>query len=70
MLMREGTVVDATVIAAPPSNKNRAKAQEYRIGRVKKSKISSAPPIRTFNDSGVRIGPEILSKFSLASPQQ
>jgi hypothetical protein len=29
MLMREGTIVDATIIAAPPSTKNRARARGY-----------------------------------------
>jgi IS5 family transposase len=28
MLMREGTIVDATIIAAPPSTKNKAKARD------------------------------------------
>ena len=32
MLMREGTIVDATIIAAPPSTKNKAKAQDRIVG--------------------------------------
>ena len=32
MLMREGTIVDATIIAAPPSTKNRAKARDRIVG--------------------------------------
>jgi IS5 family transposase len=32
MLMREGTIVDATIIAAPPSTKNKAKARDRIVG--------------------------------------
>ena len=32
MLMREGTIVDATIITAPPSTKNRAKARDRIVG--------------------------------------
>ncbi len=36
MLMREGTIVDATIIAAPPSTKNRAKARNPEMHQAKK----------------------------------
>jgi IS5 family transposase len=36
MLMREGTIVDATIIAAPPSTKNRAKARDPEMHQTKK----------------------------------
>jgi len=36
MLMREGTIVDATIIAAPPSTKNRAKARDPEMHQAKK----------------------------------
>lgn len=36
LMMREGTVVDATLIAAPPSTKNRAKARDPEMHQVKK----------------------------------
>ena len=34
--MREGTIVDATLIAAPPSIKNRAKARDPEMHQAKK----------------------------------
>ena len=36
MLMREGTIVDATLIAAPPSTKNRDKARDPEMHQTKK----------------------------------
>jgi IS5 family transposase len=36
MLMREGTIVDATIIAAPPSTKNKAKARASEMHQTKK----------------------------------
>lgn len=36
MLMREGTIVDATIIAAPPSTKNKAKARDPEMHQTKK----------------------------------
>ncbi len=36
MLMREGTIVDATMIAAPPSTKNKAKARDPEMHQTKK----------------------------------
>src|SRR5215218_9026578 len=36
LLMREGTIVDATIIAAPPSTKNRAKARDPEMHQTKK----------------------------------
>jgi IS5 family transposase len=36
VLMREGTIVDATIIAAPPSTKNKAKARDPEMHQTKK----------------------------------
>jgi IS5 family transposase len=36
LMMREGTIVDATLIAAPPSTKNRAKARDPDMHQTKK----------------------------------
>lgn len=36
LMMREGTIVDATLIAAPPSTKNRAKAHDPEMHQAKK----------------------------------
>ena len=36
VLMREGTIVDATIIAAPPSTKNQAKARDPEMHQTKK----------------------------------
>ncbi|NMG68171.1 IS5 family transposase [Azoarcus indigens] len=36
LTMREGTIVDATLIAAPPSTKNRAKARDPQMHQTKK----------------------------------
>jgi len=36
LLMREGTIVDATLIAAPPSTKNRDKQRDPQMHQVKK----------------------------------
>ena len=36
LLMREGTIVDATIIAAPPSTKNRDKARDPEMHQTKK----------------------------------
>jgi IS5 family transposase len=36
LLLREGTIVDATIIAAPPSTKNRAKARDPEMHQAKK----------------------------------
>ena len=36
LLMREGTIVDATIIAAPPSTKNRDKKRDPEMHQVKK----------------------------------
>ncbi|MBA4742762.1 MAG: IS5 family transposase [Azoarcus sp.] len=36
LMMREGTIVDATIIAAPPSTKNRGKARDPEMHQAKK----------------------------------
>ncbi|MBN2887377.1 MAG: IS5 family transposase [Chromatiaceae bacterium] len=36
MMMREGTVVDATILAAPPSTKNRGKSRDPEMHQTKK----------------------------------
>ena len=36
LLLREGTIMDATIIAAPPSSKNRAKARDPEMHQTKK----------------------------------
>ena len=36
LLLREGTIVDATIIAAPPSTKNRAKTRDPEMHQTKK----------------------------------
>lgn len=36
MLLREGTIVDATIVAAPPSTKNREKARDPEMHQTKK----------------------------------
>ena len=36
MILREGTIVDATFIAAPPSTKNKAKARDPEMHQAKK----------------------------------
>ena len=36
MLMREGMIVDATIIATPPSTKNRAKARDPEMHQTNK----------------------------------
>ncbi len=36
LLMLEGTLVDATIIAAPPSTKNKAKARDPEMHQAKK----------------------------------
>lgn len=36
LLMREGTIVDATIIAAPPSTKNRARARDPEMHQTQK----------------------------------
>jgi transposase, IS5 family len=38
LILREGTIVDATLIAAPPSTKNRAKARDPEMHQTKKGK--------------------------------
>jgi IS5 family transposase len=38
LLMREGTMVDATIIAAPPSTKNKGKARDPEMHQTKKGK--------------------------------
>lgn len=38
LLLREGTVVDATIIAAPPSTKNREKARDPEMHQPRKGK--------------------------------
>jgi IS5 family transposase len=38
LLLREGTIVDATLIAAPPSTKNRAKQRDGEMHQTKKGK--------------------------------
>lgn len=38
LLLREGTIVDATIIAAPSSTKNRKKARDPQMHQVKKGK--------------------------------
>jgi transposase, IS5 family len=36
LLMRQGTIVDATIIAAPPSTKNKEKARDPQMHQTKK----------------------------------
>ena len=36
LLMRQGTIVDATIIAAPPSTKNKGKARDPEMHQTKK----------------------------------
>jgi IS5 family transposase len=36
LLLREGTIVDSTIISAPPSTKNRAKARDPEMHQTKK----------------------------------
>jgi len=36
LILREGTIVDATLIAAPPSTKNKAKARDPEMHQTKK----------------------------------
>jgi hypothetical protein len=36
LLMRQGTIVDATIIAAPPSTKNKKKARDPEMHQTKK----------------------------------
>ena len=36
LLMRQGTIVDATIIAAPPSTKNKKKARDPQMHQTKK----------------------------------
>ena len=36
LLMRQGTIVDATIIAAPPSAKNKSKARDPEMHQTKK----------------------------------
>jgi len=36
LLMRHGTIVDATIIAAPPSTKNKQKARDPEMHQTKK----------------------------------
>jgi len=38
LMLREGTIVDATIVAAPPSTKNRAKARDPEMHQTKKGK--------------------------------
>jgi len=38
LLLREGTIVDATLVAAPPSTKNKAKARDPEMHQTKKGK--------------------------------
>ena len=38
LLMRQGTIVDATIIAAPPSTKNKQKARDPEMHQTKKGK--------------------------------
>ena len=36
LLMRQGTIVDATIIAAPPSTKNNSKSRDPEMHQTKK----------------------------------
>jgi transposase, IS5 family len=36
LLMRQGTIVDATIIAAPPSTKNKSKARDPEMRQTKR----------------------------------
>ena len=38
LMMHEGTIVDATIIAAPPSTKNRDKARDPEMRQTRKGK--------------------------------
>lgn len=38
LTMREGTILDATIIAAPPSVKNQAKARDPEMHQTRKGK--------------------------------
>lgn len=46
LMMRKGTVVDATLIAAPPSTKNRAKARDPEMHQTKKWSRRNALPAK------------------------
>jgi transposase, IS5 family len=35
LLMRQGTIIDASIIAAPPSTKNKSKAREPEMHQTK-----------------------------------
>src|SRR5215213_65965 len=37
LLMRQGTIVDATIIAAPPSTKNKSKARDLKMHQTRKA---------------------------------
>jgi IS5 family transposase len=37
LLMRQGTIVDATIIGAPPSTKNKSKARDPQMHQTKKA---------------------------------
>ena len=39
LLMRQGTIVDATIIAAPPSTKNKSKARDPKMHQTKKGNL-------------------------------
>ena len=61
MLMREGTIVDATIIAAPPSTKNRAKARDPEMHQAKKANewhFGMKAHISTDADSGCGSQPD------------
>ena len=49
LLLRQGTIVDATLIAAPPSTKNRTKSRDPEMKQTKKS----LPRCRTGATSGI-----------------
>ena len=59
LLMRQGTIVDATIIAAPASTKNKAKARDPEMHQTKRatSGISGCPS----TSSGAHIGVDVAS---------
>ena len=43
LLLRQGTIVDATLIAAPPSTKNRTKSRDGEMKQTRKGGVSGFP---------------------------
>jgi IS5 family transposase len=45
LMLREGTVVDATIIAAPSSTKNQDGKRDPEMPRPKRASSSDVPPV-------------------------